>query len=153
MLWTFDPFPSTVRRFPIQFHWLKPSATCFSNSLYYNKCYQWVSTIFYVTIQWVYFSWAYIHEWRKIYVPIYLWLYSPSGPWLLFHFLNLYTVGRIPWMGDQPISSLLPTHRVNTHRCPYLKWDSNPQSQCWSGWRQFMPYSARSPWSAWRKIL
>jgi hypothetical protein len=25
------------------------------------------------------------------------------GPWLLFQFLNLLTVGRTPWTGDQPV--------------------------------------------------
>jgi hypothetical protein len=28
---------------------------------------------------------------------IYLWLYSPCGPWPLFQFLNLYTVGLLGW--------------------------------------------------------
>jgi hypothetical protein len=32
-------------------------------------------------------------------------------PWPLFQFLNLYTVGRIPWTGDQPVARPLPTHR------------------------------------------
>jgi hypothetical protein len=39
------------------------------------------------------------------YLSIYLWLYSPCGPWPLFHFLNLYTVGRTPWTGDQPVAT------------------------------------------------
>jgi hypothetical protein len=30
-------------------------------------------------------------------------------------FLNLYTVGRAPWMGDQPVAMPLPTHRINAH--------------------------------------
>jgi hypothetical protein len=42
---------------------------------------------------------------------IYLWLYSPCGPWPLFQFLNLYTVGRTPWTVDQPAARPLPTHR------------------------------------------
>jgi hypothetical protein len=29
-----------------------------------------------------------------------------------FQFLNLYTVGRTPWTGDQPVARLLPTHRT-----------------------------------------
>jgi hypothetical protein len=29
-----------------------------------------------------------------------------------FSFLNIYTVGRTPWTGDQPIARLLPTHRT-----------------------------------------
>jgi hypothetical protein len=33
-------------------------------------------------------------------------------PWPLFQFLNLYTVGRTPWMGNQPVAGPLPTHRT-----------------------------------------
>jgi hypothetical protein len=29
-----------------------------------------------------------------------------------FSFLILYTVGRTPWMGDQPVARPLPTHRT-----------------------------------------
>jgi hypothetical protein len=43
---------------------------------------------------------------------IYLWLYSPCGPWPLLQFLNLYIDVRTPWMGDQPVARLLPTHRT-----------------------------------------
>jgi hypothetical protein len=39
---------------------------------------------------------------------------QPFGPWPLFSFLNLCTVGRIPWTGDQPVARPLPTHRINT---------------------------------------
>jgi hypothetical protein len=64
------------------------------------------------------------------------------GPWLLFQFVNLYTVGRTPWTGDQPVARSLPAHtgqhkhKINAHRHPCLKWDSNPRSQCLSGRRQ-----------------
>jgi hypothetical protein len=34
------------------------------------------------------------------------------GPWSLFEFLILYTVGRTPWMGDQLVARPLPTHRT-----------------------------------------
>jgi hypothetical protein len=34
------------------------------------------------------------------------------GNWPLFQFLNLYTVGRDPWTGDQPVARLLSTHRT-----------------------------------------
>jgi hypothetical protein len=34
------------------------------------------------------------------------------GPWPLFQFLIFYTVGRTPWMGDQPVARLLPAHRT-----------------------------------------
>jgi hypothetical protein len=37
---------------------------------------------------------------------------QPYGPWSLFQFLNLYTVGRTPWTGDQPVARPLPTHRT-----------------------------------------
>jgi hypothetical protein len=40
-------------------------------------------------------------------------LYSPCGPWSLFQFLNLYTVGRTPWTGDQPVARPLPTQIQN----------------------------------------
>jgi hypothetical protein len=44
---------------------------------------------------------------------IYLWLYSPLlDPGCFFSFLILYTVGRTPWKGDQPIAMPLPTHRT-----------------------------------------
>jgi hypothetical protein len=42
------------------------------------------------------------------------------GPWPLFQFLNLYTVGRTLWTGDQPFARPLPTHKTtqtqNTRR-------------------------------------
>jgi hypothetical protein len=41
-----------------------------------------------------------------------LWLYSPCGPWPIFSFLILYTVGSTPWTGDQPVTKPLPTHRT-----------------------------------------
>jgi hypothetical protein len=34
------------------------------------------------------------------------------GPWPLFQFLNLHTVGRTPWTGDQHVVRPLPTHRT-----------------------------------------
>jgi hypothetical protein len=33
-------------------------------------------------------------------------------PWPLFQFLNLYTVGRTSWKGDQPFARPLLTHRT-----------------------------------------
>jgi hypothetical protein len=32
------------------------------------------------------------------------------GPWPIFSFLILYTVGRTPLTGDQPVARPLPTH-------------------------------------------
>jgi hypothetical protein len=52
-------------------------------------------------------------------LSIYLWLYSPCGPWPLFQFLNPYIVGRTPWTGDHPVTRQLHTeqrkHRINAH--------------------------------------
>jgi hypothetical protein len=46
-------------------------------------------------------------------LSIYLRLYSPVlDPGLFFSFLILYTVGRTPWTGDQPVASPSPTHRT-----------------------------------------
>jgi hypothetical protein len=42
-----------------------------------------------------------------------LWLYSPCGPWPLFQFLNLFTVDRTPWTGDQPGARPLHTQTQN----------------------------------------
>jgi hypothetical protein len=41
-----------------------------------------------------------------------IWLYSPCGPRPLFQFLNLHTVGRVPWTMDQPVARSLPTNRT-----------------------------------------
>jgi hypothetical protein len=41
----------------------------------------------------------------------YLWFYSTCGPWPLFQFLDLYTVGRTP-TGDQTVARQLPIHRT-----------------------------------------
>jgi hypothetical protein len=67
-------------------------------------------------------------------------------------FLNLKTVGRTPWTGDQPDSRPLPTqgnaNRINADKHPCFEWDSNPRSQCSSGRRHFLPYTVRPLWSA-----
>jgi hypothetical protein len=54
----------------------------------------------------------YRYKHLSIYLSLYLWLYSPCGPWPLFQFLNQYTVGRTPWTGDQLFSMPLPTNRT-----------------------------------------
>jgi hypothetical protein len=46
---------------------------------------------------------------------IHHWLYSPlldPGRSFLSSFVILYTVGRTPWTGDQPVARPLPTHRT-----------------------------------------
>jgi hypothetical protein len=76
-------------------------------------------------------------------------LQPPVGPWPLW---SLYTVGRTPWTEDQPVAMPLSGHRTthiqNTQRHSWLKWDSNPGSQCMRGRRQFMPYTTRPLWAA-----
>jgi hypothetical protein len=43
----------------------------------------------------------------------FLWLYSPLlGLGRFFSFLILYTIGRFPWTGDQPVSRPVPTQRT-----------------------------------------
>jgi hypothetical protein len=37
---------------------------------------------------------------------------SVVGPWPLFSFLIVCTVGRTCWTGDQPVARPLPTHRT-----------------------------------------
>jgi hypothetical protein len=63
-------------------------------------------------------------------------------------FLILYTVGRTPWTGDQPVARRLPTHRTtqthNKRNYPCLQRDSNPRSQSWSGRKQFTSQTART---------
>jgi hypothetical protein len=84
----------------------------------------------------------------SVYLCIYLSIYSPLlGLGRFSSFMILYTAGGTPWTGDQPIARLLlmcvyyvsVQHRINAHKHPYLKLDSNPRSQCLSGRRQFMP--------------
>jgi hypothetical protein len=81
-----------------------------------------------------------------------LWLYSPLNISRFFSFLILYTDGRTPCIGDQPVAH---KHRINAQRHPYLEWDSNPRSQYSSGRIRFMPETARpatvikSMWMRW----
>jgi hypothetical protein len=46
------------------------------------------------------------------YIIFSLWLYSPLNVGRLFSFLILYTVCKIPWTDDQPVTRPLPTHRT-----------------------------------------
>jgi hypothetical protein len=62
------------------------------------------------------------------------------GP-VFFSSLILYTVGRTPWAGDQPVARPLPTQTQNErpHTHPCLEWDSKPRPQCLGGRRRFIP--------------
>jgi hypothetical protein len=67
---------------------------------------------------------TWVHIRRSIYVSVYLSIYLSIYPSIysstslvnlarfFFQFLNLYTVGRTLWTGDQPVSRPLPTHRT-----------------------------------------
>jgi hypothetical protein len=80
------------------------------------------------------------------------------GPGLFFSFVIFFTqmVGLLGWVISQSQGHYLNTgqHKQNKpiHRHLCLEWDSNPQSQNSSERRQFMPYSAQPPWSAWKKL-
>jgi hypothetical protein len=67
-------------------------------------------------------------------LPVYLSIYGSTalfvGLWLFFQFLNPIHSRQDSLDGDGPIVRTLPTHRLNAHRHPCLKLDSNPRSQC-----------------------
>jgi hypothetical protein len=48
-------------------------------------------------------------------------LQSFVGPCRFFSFLNLNTVGRTPWAGDQPVARPLPTHRTTQTHDPSFR--------------------------------
>jgi hypothetical protein len=56
-------------------------------------------------------SYAETHS-LSIYPCIYMALLSFVRPWPLFQFLDFYSVGLIPWTGDQPVARPLLTHRT-----------------------------------------
>jgi hypothetical protein len=74
-------------------------------------------------------------------VAVRLWVHSLNNGstalcWSLasffFGFVILYTVGRTPWTGDQPVARPLPTRRTTEtqNKCTQtsmLEWDSNPR--------------------------
>jgi hypothetical protein len=43
-------------------------------------------------------------------------LQSFVGPWPIYKFLNVYTIGKTPWTGDQPVARPLPTYRTTQTR-------------------------------------
>jgi hypothetical protein len=57
-----------------------------------------------------------------------LWLYNPLHLGHFFIFLILYTVGRTPWTGNQPVARPLPTHRT-TRTQHKLTQTSMPQAE------------------------
>jgi hypothetical protein len=81
----------------------------------------------------------------SIYLSIYLWLYSPllglgrfSVSWSYTQIVGLLGRGISPSQGLY-LHTEQHKHRINTHRHPCLKWDSNLISQCLNERRQFLP--------------
>jgi hypothetical protein len=71
---------------------------------------------------------------------IYLWLYSPCGPWPLFQFLNLHTVGRTPWTGNQSVTRPpLPTYRTTQIQNKRIQ-----TSMPWVGFEPIIPVFERA---------
>jgi hypothetical protein len=81
-------------------------------------------------------------------------LRSLVGPWPLFQFIEIFTqsvelLGRgISLSQGLYLHTGQHKHRINAHRHPCFKWNSNPRSQCFRGRRQFLPSTARPLWSA-----
>jgi hypothetical protein len=86
-----------------------------------------------------------LFSYLSIYLSIYLWLYSTlSGLGRFFNFLIFTQSVGYPEQGTSPTQGCYlytgqHKHRINAHRHPCLKWNSNPRSQCFSGRRWFMP--------------
>jgi hypothetical protein len=79
-----------LQRFSVLYHWPHVELNWMGQEAA-------VSYVRIVFLQWT----EKIDSITTIYLSIYLWLYSPCGPWPPFQFLNLYTVGRTPWAGDR----------------------------------------------------
>jgi hypothetical protein len=81
-------------------------------------------------------------------------LYPFVGLWPLFQFLNLFTqsVGLLGRGISPSQGRYLHTgqhkHRINAHRHPCLKWDSNPRFQCFS-WRRQGPIAVAARSKVW----
>jgi hypothetical protein len=75
-----------------------------------------------------------------VYLSIYLWLYSPLlGLGRFFSFLILYTVGRTPWTGDQPVARPLPIHRTTQKQNKLTQ-----TSMSWVGFEPTIPLFERA---------
>jgi hypothetical protein len=57
-----------------------------------------------------------VYSGNNLSLSLSLWLCSPLDLGHFFRFLILYTVGRTPWTGDQPVARPLPTHRTTQTR-------------------------------------
>jgi hypothetical protein len=82
-----------------------------------------------------------------------LWLYSHLDLRHFFSFLIYIESVGLPWMGYQPFTRSLPTHKtIQTQNkrniYPCFGWDSNARSQCSKRRRRFIHRTAEPPWSA-----
>jgi hypothetical protein len=85
---------------------------------YFNELLASYWGLFFLTYLYIYglFNGQYLRPmWPNWAYSFSLWLYSPLDLGRFFRFLILYTVGRTPWTGDQPVAGPLRTHRINTH--------------------------------------
>jgi hypothetical protein len=68
-------------------------------------------------------------------ISLYLWRYSPFiEPWPLFSFLILYSVGRTPWTGYQPVA-----RQVSTNRKTQTQYKRTQISMPWVGFETAVP--------------
>jgi hypothetical protein len=87
---------------------------------------------------------ALLIEQRFVYLSIcgctalYWTLATCSVSWSFTQSVGLLGRGISPLQGRY-LHTEQPKHRINAHRHPCLKWDSNPRSRCFSGRRQYVP--------------
>jgi hypothetical protein len=75
------------------------------------------------------------------------------GPWPLFTFWILDTVGRTPWTGDEPVARPLPMYRTtqtqNKRTQTYMPWlRFEPTIPAFEWAKTVLPLTARLLWSA-----
>jgi hypothetical protein len=82
-------------------------------------------------------------DFSSTWLPLHLFIYGSTVLLLdlyrFFSFLILYTVGRTPWMGDQPVASPLTTHRATQTQNKRIK-----TSMPWVGFVYTIPGSEDS---------
>jgi hypothetical protein len=78
----------------------------------------------------------------EIWEDFFYWLYSPCGPWPLFSLLDLFTIGRTPWISDQLVARPLSKHRTAQTQNKHIY---TPNIYALSGIRTH----DRLPWPPW----
>jgi hypothetical protein len=94
----------------VDIHLLQIEICCYKVKI--NICYKTNSLIYFNAWDIHYSKYTSVESNGTCTLSIYLWFYSPCGICSLFQFPNLYTVGRTPWTGYQPVARPLPTHRT-----------------------------------------